>query len=203
GYPDALVGEAIPRSARILCIADVYDALTSRRSYKPPIPHDKAMVIMREEAGRQFDPELFATFDELMKSPQGLAMARTSPDSRASGRIATIDMDLGPSDDLTGLKMRRPFVDAANRVLSERHQYANVTLFVIDVDEFKTVNDSYGHLQGDVVLKTIAEALRTQVGGTGMVGRYAGDEFVVLLTQPTGPEVREVATRLVTAAREL
>jgi diguanylate cyclase (GGDEF)-like protein len=203
GYPDALVGEAIPRSARILCIADVYDALTSRRSYKPPIPHEKAMVIMREEAGRQFDPELFAVFDELMKSPQGVGMARTSPDSRASGRFDSIEMDLGPKDDLTGLTMRRPFVDAANRILNDRHQYANITLFVIDVDEFKTVNDSHGHLQGDVVLKTIAETLRAQIGGTGMIGRYAGDEFVVLLTQVTGSEARDVATRLITAVREL
>ena len=203
GYPDAIANDVIPRSARILCIADVYDALTSRRSYKLAIPHEKAMVIMREEAGHQFDPELFAIFDEMMQSPQGLAMARTSPDSRASGRFTTIDMDLGPTDDLTGLKMRRPFVDAANRVLNERHQYANITLFVIDVDEFKTVNDSHGHLQGDVVLKTIGEALRVQIGGMGMVGRYAGDEFVVLLTQATESEAREIADRIVASIRDL
>ena len=203
GYPDALAADAIPRSARILCIADVYDALTSRRSYKPPIPHEKAMVIMREEAGRQFDPELFSVFDELMQSPQGLAMARTSPESRASGRFSTIEMELGPVDDLTGLKMRRPFVDAANRVLSDRHLYANITLFVIDVDEFKSVNDTYGHLQGDAVLQAIAESLRAQVGAGGMIGRYAGDEFVVLLTQSTGSEAREVADRVVAAVRDL
>src|SRR3954471_22345960 len=203
GYPDAIAGDAIPRSARILCIADVYDALTSRRSYKPPIPHEKAMVIMREEAGRQFDPQLFAVFDELMKSPQGLAMARTTPESRASGRFSAIEMEVGPADDLTGLTMRRPFVDAANRVLSERHQYANISLFVIDVDEFKNVNDTYGHLQGDAVLKTIAESVRGQIGGTGLIGRYAGDEFVVLLTQATGSEAREIANRLISTVREL
>ena len=202
GYPDALVGADIPRSARILCIADVYDALTSRRSYKPPIPHERAMTIMREESGRQFDPDLFAAFDELMASPQGLAMARTAPESRVSGRFS-IDMDLGPADDLTGLKMRRPFVDAANSVLNDRHQYANVTLFVIDVDEFKSVNDTYGHLQGDAVLKAIADALRSEIGSQGMIGRYAGDEFVVLLTQATGSEAREVANGLVKAVREL
>jgi diguanylate cyclase (GGDEF)-like protein len=203
GYPDGLAGDAIPRSARILCIADVYDALTSRRSYKPPIPHEKAMVIMREEAGRQFDPELFAAFDELMKSPQGLAMARTAPEARASGRFSTIEVDVGPVDDLTGLRMRRPFVDAANRLLADRVQYSNVTLFVIDVDEFKAVNDTYGHLQGDVVLKAVADTLRAEVGATGLLGRYAGDEFVVLLTQSTGMETRELSSRIVTAVRDL
>ncbi len=204
GYPDQLAGDDIPRSARILCIADVYDALTSRRSYKPPIPHEKAMVIMREEAGKQFDPDLFAIFDELMTSPQGLAMVRTSPEARVSGRFSAVEVEtIGPSDDLTGLTMRRPFVDAANRILNERTQYANVTLFVIDVDEFKGVNDTYGHLQGDTVLKTIAETLKTQIGGSGLIGRYAGDEFVVLLTQATGTEAREIAQRLITAVREL
>ena len=202
GYPDQLAGNDIPRSARILCIADVYDALTSRRSYKPPVPHEKAMVVMREEAGRQFDPDLFKIFDELMQSPQGLAMARTTPDARASGRFATMEMELGPADDLTGLTMRRPFVDAANRILAERHQYANVSLFVIDVDEFKKVNDTFGHLQGDAVLRAVADTLRAQIGGMGLIGRYAGDEFVVLLTQATGPESREIATRLVGAVRE-
>lgn len=202
GYPDQLAGEDIPRSARILCIADVYDALTSRRSYKPPVPHEKAMIVMREEAGRQFDPEIFAIFDELMKSPQGLAMARTTPDARASGRFSAVEVELGPVDDLTGLTMRRPFVDAANRILAERHQYANVSLFVIDVDEFKHVNDTFGHLQGDAVLRAVADTLRAQIGGSGLIGRYAGDEFVVLLTQATGTEAREIASRLVTSVRE-
>ena len=203
GYPDQLAGEDIPRSARILCIADVYDALTSRRSYKQPVAHEKAMTVMREEAGKQFDPELFVIFDELMKSPQGLAMARTTPDARASGRFAAVEVELGPADDLTGLTMRRPFVDAANRILNERQQYANISLFVIDVDEFKNVNDTYGHLQGDAVLKAVAEVLRGQIGGSGLIGRYAGDEFVVMLTQATGTEAREMATRLNTAVREM
>lgn len=203
GYPDQLAGEDIPRSARILCIADVYDALTSRRSYKPPVSHEKAMVVMREEAGKQFDPELFGIFDELMKSPQGLAMARTTPDARASGRFTTMEVELGPHDDLTGLTMRRPFVDASNRILGDRSQYANISLFVIDVDEFKNVNDTFGHLQGDAVLKAVADTLRAQIGGSGLIGRYAGDEFVVLLTQATGSEAREAAARLNTAVREM
>ena len=46
GYPDQLAGEDIPRSARILCIADVYDALTSVRSYKRAMSHDEAMAIL-------------------------------------------------------------------------------------------------------------------------------------------------------------
>lgn len=56
GYPDGLAGEDIPLSARILAIVDVYDALVSMRVYKPPFTHEKAIDIIREGAGTQFDP---------------------------------------------------------------------------------------------------------------------------------------------------
>jgi putative nucleotidyltransferase with HDIG domain len=67
GYPHKLEGEAIPLTARVLCIADVYDALTSKRSYKQAFSHDEAMEIMRGDVGRQFDPTLFAAFEEIVR----------------------------------------------------------------------------------------------------------------------------------------
>jgi putative two-component system response regulator len=65
GYPEGFAGEAIPLAARIVAIADVYDALAVRRVYKQPIPHEKCVEIIREEAGRQFDPELIRVFLEI------------------------------------------------------------------------------------------------------------------------------------------
>src|SRR5690606_26356655 len=62
GYPDGLAGEEIPLHARILCVADVFDALTSARSYKPAFPVAEALAIMARERGRIFDPELFDQF---------------------------------------------------------------------------------------------------------------------------------------------
>jgi putative nucleotidyltransferase with HDIG domain len=64
GYPDRLVAEDIPYSARILRIADVFDALTTARSYRRPLSPDEAMTIMVEDEG-SFDPELFGLFREL------------------------------------------------------------------------------------------------------------------------------------------
>jgi len=61
GYPDGLKGEAIPFAARILCVADVYDALTTTRSYRPGLTHIRASEIMRASTG-QFDPQLLETF---------------------------------------------------------------------------------------------------------------------------------------------
>ena len=66
GYPHGLAGEAIPLTARVLCVADVYDALTSVRSYKRALTHEEAMEIMRKDVGTQFDPALYAAFEELM-----------------------------------------------------------------------------------------------------------------------------------------
>ena len=60
GYPRRLAGDAIPLAGRLMAIADVYDALISRRVYKPAFTHDAAIAIMREESGRHFDPEILS-----------------------------------------------------------------------------------------------------------------------------------------------
>lgn len=62
GYPAGLLGEAIPFAARIVAIADVYDALVSRRVYKNAFSHEKSVEMIRSEAGKQFDPELVHVF---------------------------------------------------------------------------------------------------------------------------------------------
>jgi response regulator RpfG family c-di-GMP phosphodiesterase len=77
GYPDGKKGDEIPLLARVIAIADVYDALRSQRSYKMPFSHEKAKAIILEENGRQFDPELVDVFlavepefEEFCKSTQ-------------------------------------------------------------------------------------------------------------------------------------
>ncbi len=71
GYPQALVGDAIPISARLMAVADVYDALISRRVYKPPFPHAQALDIIREGRGQHFDPDIVDAFlsieDEILE----------------------------------------------------------------------------------------------------------------------------------------
>ena len=62
GYPNGLGGEEIPLSARIMAVADVFDALVSRRCYKPPFSYDTALTIIRDGAGTQFDPRIVEAF---------------------------------------------------------------------------------------------------------------------------------------------
>jgi len=65
GYPEGLKGEQIPLSARIMAVADVYDALISKRVYKEPVSHEKGVAIMREGRGTHFDPDIFDAFLEI------------------------------------------------------------------------------------------------------------------------------------------
>ena len=199
GYPDGLAGEDIPRSARILCIGDIWDALTSKRSYKGLLAPEAALQIMRSEVGKQFDPELFALFEDLVQTRSLSARQRNLIDAKRAERDAPAVRDLkvtGPSDDLTGLLTRRPFVDIANTILGERGPFATMSLLVIDVDEFKQVNDRYGHLQGDTVLRVVAGTLRELGASTGIIGRYAGDEFILLLPYTGVEEAGELADRI-------
>lgn len=68
GYPQGLKGDDIPVAARLMAVADVYDALISRRVYKPPFPHSKAVGIIAEGKGTHFDPDLVEAFLELQEA---------------------------------------------------------------------------------------------------------------------------------------
>jgi putative two-component system response regulator len=73
GYPEGLAGERIPLSARLMAVADVYDALISRRCYKPPVPHDQAVEIIREGRGKHFDPQVVDSFLAIEEACRAIA----------------------------------------------------------------------------------------------------------------------------------
>ena len=62
GYPEGLQGEHIPIAGRLMAIVDVYDALISKRVYKPPFPHDQAVDMISEQRGSHFDPDMVDAF---------------------------------------------------------------------------------------------------------------------------------------------
>ncbi|MGY8828353.1 MAG: HD-GYP domain-containing protein, partial [Pseudomonadales bacterium] len=72
GYPQGLAGEAIPLSARIVALCDVYDALRSTRPYKPAWPAEKAQALIREQAGQHFDPALVQLMESLFEHIEGV-----------------------------------------------------------------------------------------------------------------------------------
>jgi len=81
GYPRGLAGEDIPMGARILCIADSFDAMTSARSYKQAYPLEYALAIMEEQAGHQFDPHMAAIFVSLVRSGKVTVKSQSTSES--------------------------------------------------------------------------------------------------------------------------
>lgn len=111
--------------------------------------------------------------------------------SRQSFGLDTIERDyqkIIERDVLTGLLNKIAFHELASRVLQSTPEDQNA-LMVLDVDNFKQINDEYGHLVGDQVLKCIADELRNALRKTDIIGRFGGDEFTVMMTRIPNHEV--------------
>ncbi len=106
-------------------------------------------------------------------------------------------------DPLTGLWNRRAFDERLKEEIMRSARYSQeVALLMIDLDGFKRVNDRYGHVAGDRVLKTVAEALRSNLRATDVPTRYGGDEFAVILPGIGKTEAFVVAEKLRAVVRE-
>jgi putative nucleotidyltransferase with HDIG domain len=79
GYPDSMAGDAIPLSARMLCVADVYDALTTHRPYRPAFSPADALAAMRADRGRVFDPDILDRFTGIVESLPAPIVFPTAP----------------------------------------------------------------------------------------------------------------------------
>jgi len=86
--------------------------------------------------------------------------------------------------------------EAAIEVERAVRTHAPLAVALIDIDHFKRVNDTYGHLAGDRALKAVTQELRNHLRGYDLAGRFGGEEFVLLLPQATGHDARNVAERL-------
>ncbi|MFO0596327.1 MAG: GGDEF domain-containing protein [Myxococcaceae bacterium] len=87
-------------------------------------------------------------------------------------------------DGLTQVFNRRYFEDAIDRELSRSRRYARpLSLVMIDIDHFKKINDSFGHLAGDAVLKEVAHVIRSRTRREDVLARYGGEEFALLLPE--------------------
>ncbi len=110
---------------------------------------------------------------------------------------------LATHDPLTGLPNRLCFQEAIARALSEECGLHRVGLLLLDLDNFKQVNDTLGHDAGDALLRALGERLREGIGDRNLIARLGGDEFAVLLPGISGEqELSEAADRLLMRLRE-
>ena len=104
---------------------------------------------------------------------------------------------LAVRDGLTGLYNYRHFWELlAHEVEQSRRYQTSLSLLFLDLDNFKVINDTLGHAQGDVVLKTLADYLREALRHADVICRYGGEEFVVLLPKTTVEQAIKLAERL-------
>lgn len=120
------------------------------------------------------------------------ATAQTAELARENARQAERFRRLAFQDELTGLPNRRAFED----YLTEASASDSPAMLIIDVDGFKLINDSLGHLEGDAVLKRLAQLIQSAIRPTDYAARVGGDEFAVLLTGGSPYEAVCVAERL-------
>ncbi len=100
-------------------------------------------------------------------------------------------------DSLTGLYNRRYVFNVFRDELRKYQRYSNpFSLMLIDADHFKRINDQYGHRAGDAALKGIADACNESVRDTDVVGRFGGEEFIILLPHTRAPDAAIVAERI-------
>lgn len=100
-------------------------------------------------------------------------------------------------DGLTGLYLRRYFMERLHTEIQVAKRYkTDFYIMMLDIDFFKKVNDTYGHLAGDKVLSSIAKILSDSVRPGDIIGRYGGEEFIILLPMVTKKQVSEIAENI-------
>ncbi len=150
----------------------------------------------RRDHGRELDlPGLLVASAtdcvELVTRAHRLETAR----SRQAEDLSTLRMD-AYTDPLTKVLNRRGFFDLAQQRIDKSGGGLSACCMLLDLNEFKPVNDKYGHDVGDKILRGLAKLLRRSVSRTDLIGRLGGDEFVVLITDLTEEGARSAAERL-------
>ncbi|MCM1102371.1 MAG: HD domain-containing protein [Clostridium sp.] len=206
GYPEGLKGEEIPLVARIIGIADAYDAMTSHRIYRKRLSDEAVQREIKRCAGTQFDPGMAEAFLRLLE--QGKVQT-ISPDSYIPSDGA---------DDAVGDEVLRKILGDAGAYNSEENHRDNLTgvynrsygeelvtnylkdggagcLLAIDLDALRNVNSADGFLRGDLYLNTVANILKQSFENI-ILYRSGGDQFICLICNMTDKEKARRGTDL-------
>ena len=200
GYPEGLSGEEIPIEARIVAVADSYDAMNSKRIYRNALEKEKIIEELESCSGTQFDPviaELFVRLIREGKVDTALLPAEPIGESKMdhyesettkfiSDIMSTIQSqeDSDSYDFLTGLPVR----SKGEILIAQMMQEHDGGLVFVDMDNLKKLNDVYGHKAGDRALKLLGNILK-DAGDNSIACRLGGDEFLLFLPDYSKDEI--------------
>lgn len=209
GYPDGLKGEEIPESARIVAVADAYDAMNSKRIYRKNLKKDVIRQELVNGKNKQFDPRATDAFIRMMD--EGRLVIREN-DEDGDGRPENDKEDVSSQllqkvvetmsnqnstegrDFLTGLPLR----NLGEVQIAEAMQEDNGCLAFIDVDNLKKINDTIGHKAGDRLLKMVGHLLQED-SPNNIICRLGGDEFLLFMSgmskETAGEHIKKMIER--------
>jgi len=162
------------------------------KPFEPVILRSKVKVFRELYQQRKIIEEFYANLEQIVEE-------RTAELKEANETISR----LAATDELTRLSNRRSFNDGLTAALSaaRRHGYP-LSLIMLDLDHFKTVNDTYGHSEGDLVLKAFADLLREIIRTEDRAARWGGEEFIVILPHTACEAAAAMAERIQIACRQ-
>lgn len=192
GYPDGLKGEDIPLYARVIAVADSYDAMSSRRIYRSALSRQEICEEIRSNQGKQFDPVIAEVFLRLLTEDR-LQVQEADSTTPENADQPNMEFEIGKFvsdimqtmkaqedsenfDFLTGLPMRNAGEKLAARLMEEH----DGCLIFMDMDNLKQINDIYGHKAGDRALKVFGSILASQKADAAAC-RLGGDEFLLFV----------------------
>lgn len=207
GYPDGLKGEEIPLYARVITVADSYDAMKSRRIYRNPLDDQIIYNEIARNCGSQFDPQIAGVFLKmlnenrvvireecaLVNKEDNLSKMEIEIEKFISDVMITMKAqeDSEGLDFLTGLPMRNRGEKLAAQFMQQDSGY----LVFLDMDNLKKMNDLYGHKAGDRALKLLGSFLM-EYAHHSVVCRLGGDEFLMFVPNVSKEKITEIVTEI-------
>ena len=170
GYPDGLTGDKIELGARILAIADIFDALTTDRPYRKGMNPDDAIEILKNE---QVDQEILCSAIDDLKANfnKGIPQSQFVPPQLEKLRKEFIETDL-----MTGTKNRNYLIKKTEEFIFNKKQFA---LFMIDIKNMAYINYKYGREAGDRIILFVAEELK-KLNNIEALSRTTADAFMFI-----------------------
>ncbi len=214
GYPYGLAGDDIPYVARIIGIADAYDAITSNRIYEKGRGEEYAVNELKKGRGKQFDPYLTDVMLSIIEegflfsdTPQ-FEFENTASEEEADAFIMEVckKTEAGAqraddTDTLTGFPIRKAFEISVSTYLND--PLHGGTMLLMDVDNFLYVNTNYGHIAGDRIIKRLSDVIREHTIPDAYLCRISGDEFAIFYPGDSSEEwMGEMAEGLLKTFKE-